>query len=466
MGDVYLGTARRGQQVAIKLIRGAQLHDGEFRARFRREVRAAAKVHSRFIANLVDADPDADLPWLATEYVAGPTLSQAVAAHGPLSREAVLNLVAGVAEALHEIHRAGLVHRDVKPANVILGQDGPRLIDLGVVATVDATRLTLTGQPVGTPMYMAPEQAMADRTTSAADVWALGALAYFAATGNHLFDGSHPAVVLYRVTAENPSYDDCPPYLRPFLDACLVKEPERRTSLDTILRSLGVREPAGAAVGADEPRQAPDAGPRASQRPRRRALVALGSAVAGTAVLAGSALGIWQSLAGDDAERSDTEHTQTTAPPQETGDPEQPVAGSAEPGTARPVATADGSPDHPWAQGTTHRLDDTSCWIAAVDKVEGRLATLTLSCDQAGTSVYRNPTPSAWLGIYAVGEDGTVRPSTREDATAQDTFWVQGNLMDAASVTMTVTLPDVGPLASVGVKNDEYGYGWYWDATA
>lgn len=113
MGDVYLGATRRGQQVAIKLIRGAQLDDDEFRTRFRREVRAAAQVRSRFIANLVDADPDADLPWLATEYVAGPTLSQELAANGPLPQADVLNLVAGVAEALYGIHRAGLVHRDV-----------------------------------------------------------------------------------------------------------------------------------------------------------------------------------------------------------------------------------------------------------------------------------------------------------------------------------------------------------------
>lgn len=117
------------------------------------------------------------------------------------------------------------MHRDVKPANVILGPDGPRLIDLGVVATIDATRLTLTGQPVGTPMYMTPEQAAGSRATASADVWALGALAYYAATGNRLFSGDHPAVVLYRVSAEAPSYDDCPAYLRPFLEACLVRDP-------------------------------------------------------------------------------------------------------------------------------------------------------------------------------------------------------------------------------------------------
>ncbi|MEU4386940.1 serine/threonine-protein kinase [Promicromonospora sp. NPDC023805] len=461
MGDVYLGTTRRGEQVAIKLIRGAQLHDDEFRTRFRREVRAAAKVRSRFIANLIDADPDAELPWLATEYVPGPTLSQALAAQGPLREDEVLRLVAGVTEALHEIHRAGLVHRDVKPANVILGPDGPRLIDLGVVASVGATRLTMTGQPVGTPMYMAPEQASGSRVTSAADVWALGALAYYAATGNHLFEGDHPAVVLYRVAASPPSYDDCPPYLRPFLDALLVKDPEHRPTLDAILHSLGAAEPAGATLPLVKPRRVRGAERRVQRSGvlrsdgqrgrRRRPLVVLSSVVAGTAVLAGAAFGIWSSLTDDDREPADTGQTLNTAPTQNSPSPVQVVA--------------DGSLDHPWTQGTVRHLENGSCWIASVTGVEGRRATLTLACDQVGTEVYGNPTPSAYLGIYAVGQDGKAEKSTVADATAQDTFWTQGNLTDTMPVTVTVTLPDVAPLAAVEVRQESYGYSWHWDAT-
>jgi serine/threonine protein kinase len=458
MGDVYLGTARRGQQVAIKLIRGAQLHDDEFRARFRREVRAAAKVRSRFIANLVDADPDAELPWLATEYVPGPTLSQALAAQGPLSRDEVLNLVVGVAEALCGIHRAGLVHRDVKPANVILGPDGPRLIDLGVVASIGATRLTMTGQPVGTPMYMAPEQASGSRTTSAADVWALGALAYYAATGNHLFEGDHPAVVLYRVSAAEPSYDDTPAYLRPFLDALLVKDPEHRPTLDAILHSLGVPDPAGATLPLVEPRRVLETERRGTPRGggprsrRRRTLVVLGSVVAGTALLAGATFGIWSSLTGDDREPTGTGQTLITAPPENSPSPVQ-------------TAVADGSLDRPWAQGTVQRLDDDgSCWLVGVDRVQGRQASLTVSCDQAGTRVYGTPTPRQWLNVYAVGQDGSTLQSTLADATPQDTFWTRGNLTDATPVTVTVTLPDVGPLAAVVVRQNRGGYGWHWDA--
>ncbi|MFJ3404055.1 protein kinase [Promicromonospora sp. NPDC090134] len=484
MGDVYLGTTRRGQQVAIKLIRGAQLDDDEFRTRFRREARAAAKVRSRFIANLVDADADADLPWLATEYVAGPTLSQELAANGPLAEADVLNLVAGVAEALFEIHRAGLVHRDVKPANVILGPDGPRLIDLGVVAAIDATRLTLTGQPVGTPMYMAPEQATGSRATSAADVWALGALAYYAATGNHLFEGDHPAVVLYRVSAEDPSYADSPAYLRPFLDALLVKDPELRPSLDAILRSLGVPQPAGAeptlatpAGGgpASAPGQAARTGPgaaaagRAGRSPRRtrgRPLLTVGAVTAGALVLAGSAFGLWDALTGDDAERTDLGQSETAGPPQ---DPvEQSPGGSAGPEAGTPVTGApaaddDGSAGDPWALGTAQLLTEESCWTASVDRVEGQQVTLTFSCDGVGTPEYQHPTPSAWLRVYAVGADGTVRRATAADAGAQDTFWTYGNLADTADVTATVSLPDVGPLASVAVQNTD-SKGWYWAA--
>jgi hypothetical protein len=373
----------------------------------------------------------------------------------------VLSLVAGVAEALYEIHRAGLVHRDVKPANVILGPDGPRLIDLGVVASLDATRLTLTGQPVGTPMYMAPEQASGSKATSAADVWALGALAYYAATGKHLFEGDHPAVVLYRVSTAEPSYDDCPAYLRPFLDACLVRNPDGRPSLDAVLRSLGVPVPAAgtlpaaalrtrAAARALAPGRAARAG-RGVLR-RRRARVVVGSVAAGTAVVAGAAFGVWTTLTGaEDRDPVEKPQTQTSAPPQESPEPV-------------PSAVADGTRERPWAPGSEHKLDSGSCWIASVDRVQGRLATLTLSCDQAGTDYYGTPTPSDWLDVFAIGQDGTIRRSKPADATAQDTFGTQGNLPDPAAVTTTVTLPDVGPLAAVLVEHKE-GYGSHWDVT-
>ncbi|MFI9488948.1 serine/threonine-protein kinase [Promicromonospora sp. NPDC052451] len=462
MGDVYLGTGRRGRQVAIKLIRGAALHDDEFRARFRREVRAVGTVRSRHIANLVDADPNAELPWLATEYVPGPTLSQSLAADGPLAEAAVLELVRGVAEALLAIHRANLVHRDVKPGNVILGPDGPRLIDLGVVATTDATRVTMTGQPVGTPMYMAPEQAAGDRATSAADVWALGALAYYAATGHHLYEGDHPAVVLYRVSAQDPSYDDAPGYLRPFLDACLVREPERRTSLDAILRSLGVPDQSAlATLPVLGPGLLPSTrrdGPRCRPRWSRVALTA-GAVTA--VLLGGTVAGVWYSLADDVHDGPGTTVTDDAAPPPQSTSPlpsQQPVPGG------ESVAIADGSLDHPWPQGHTLRLGDGSCWVAGVAGVRVRQVTLSVACDRTGSDRWGHPAPHEWLRVGAVGLDGTVAEAVAGNATAQDTFWTRGPLADRSAVAVTVTLPDVGPLAAVELRHKD-GYGGYWSAT-
>jgi hypothetical protein len=177
-------------------------------------------------------------------------------------------------------------------------------------------------------------------------------------------------------------------------------------------------------------------------------------------VLSAAAFGAWSSLT-DNQEPNDTEQTSTGGAPQASGDPTKgPLIQI--PDTGQRVE--DGSHDSPWAQGTAQRLGDGSCWTVSVDDVQGQLATLTLSCDQAGTAVYGTPTPSEWLTISAVGADGTVAPSTAENAAASDTFWTQGNLMDAASVTTTVTLPDVGPLATVAVQQRKEGYGWEWDA--
>lgn len=474
MGDVYLGTGRRGRQVAIKLIRGAALHDDEFRARFRREVRAVATVRSRHIANLVDADPDAELPWLATEYVPGPTLSQSLAADGPLPEAAVLEVVRGVAEALLAIHRAHLVHRDVKPGNVILGPDGPRLIDLGVVATTDATRVTMTGQPVGTPMYMSPEQAAGSRATSAADVWALGALAYYAATGHHLYEGDHPAVVLYRVSAQEPAYDDAPAYLRPFLDACLVRDPERRPSLDTILRSLGVPDQSLlATLPVAGPRLLPSARPGAARRRPRWSRVALTAGVVTTLLLGGAAGVTWYSLS-DERRPVDTaadgppaeDHTPATGgTPAADGTPAPVESGEPiEEGGLAVAIDPDGSLGNPWPQGTAQRLGPESCWFADVAGAQGRQVTLALRCDETGSATWGHPVPSQWLRLNAVGRDGTVKEALAEDATAQDTFWTQGPLQDTSAVRLTVTLPDVGPLAAVEVRHKD-GYGAYWAAT-
>ena len=159
MGQVFLGRSAGGRLVAVKVIRPELAGDPGFRARFAREVAAAQKVSGLFTALVVDADADGPMPWLATAYVAGPSLAEAVEAHGPLPEASVLTLAAGLAEGLEAIHAAGVVHRDLKPSNVLLADDGPRVIDFGISRAAEASALTQSGTVMGSPGYMSPEQA-------------------------------------------------------------------------------------------------------------------------------------------------------------------------------------------------------------------------------------------------------------------------------------------------------------------
>lgn len=184
MGRVYLGRSAGGRTVAVKVVHPHFALDEEFRARFRREVEAARRVGGQWTAPVLDADPEATVPWVATGYVAGPALSQAVTEHGPLPAHSVRVLGAGLAEALAAVHGLELVHRDVKPSNVLLTLDGPRLIDFGIARATDGTAsLTSTGVSVGSPGYMSPEQILGRGVTGAADVFSLGAVLAYAATG-------------------------------------------------------------------------------------------------------------------------------------------------------------------------------------------------------------------------------------------------------------------------------------------
>ena len=187
MGRVYLGRSPGGRLVAVKVVHAELVRRPEFRERFRREVDAARKVSGAFTAPVVDADPDASLPWLVTSYIAGPSLEQAVAEQGPFEAGAVLALAAGLAEALVSIHAAHLVHRDLKPSNVLLAEDGPRVIDFGIVRSVDSDSVTRTGLVAGSPGFMSPEQVNGEDVTAASDVFCLGAVLAFAATGANPF---------------------------------------------------------------------------------------------------------------------------------------------------------------------------------------------------------------------------------------------------------------------------------------
>ncbi|AXI77652.1 protein kinase domain-containing protein [Peterkaempfera bronchialis] len=228
MGRVYLARSVGGRTVAVKAIRAELAEDSDFRARFRREVEAARSVDGAYTAPVVDADPEAATPWLATAYVLGPSLADAVAEHGPLPEETVRALGAGLAEALAAVHTAGLVHRDLKPSNVLLAADGPRVIDFGIARAVDGNRLTQTGIVVGSPGYMCPEQATGQPMGPAGDVFSLGSVLVFAATGNGPFGDSSAAALLYQVVHGEPDLTLLPESLRAVIAPCLAKDPAAR----------------------------------------------------------------------------------------------------------------------------------------------------------------------------------------------------------------------------------------------
>ncbi|MFC8423872.1 serine/threonine-protein kinase [Streptomyces sp. NPDC057236] len=229
MGTVYLARSRGGRAVAVKVARGEFAADPDFRARFRAEVTAARAVGGFHTAPVVDADPDANPPWLATAYVPGPTLAERIRSQGPMDVRELKALGAALAEALEAIHDCGLVHRDLKPGNIIMAEDGPRVLDFGIARAVESTRLTATGHAFGTPGFLAPEQAMGADVTGAADVFALGAV-LVAAAGGSAFGGGTPMGLMYRSVHEPPDLSAVPPVMRELVASCLAKEPELRPS--------------------------------------------------------------------------------------------------------------------------------------------------------------------------------------------------------------------------------------------
>lgn len=243
MGEVFLSFDRSLRPVAVKVLRGELADDRQFRARFAHEVRSARRVRGEGIAPLVDADPEAETPWLATAYIAGPTVADAVELYGPLPVASVLVLMAGIAGALGSIHAAGIVHRDLKPANVVLGADGLRVIDFGIARAADATPLTLTGMLVGSPQYVAPEQALGEPPAPAGDIFSLGALAHYAATGRPAFGEGPRIAVLYRIVNEKPDLAGCPRQIRSLIEFCLDREPAGRPTIPEILELCTPDEP-------------------------------------------------------------------------------------------------------------------------------------------------------------------------------------------------------------------------------
>ncbi|OKI73738.1 serine/threonine protein kinase [Streptomyces sp. TSRI0445] len=231
MGLVYLARSASGRRVAIKTVRTELAEDQLFRVRFTREVEAARAVSGFYTAAVVDADPRAAVPWLATAYVPAPSLEEIVNECGPMPTQAVRWLAAGIAEALQSIHGAGLVHRDMKPSNVLVVEDGPRVIDFGIASGVSNTRLTMTNVAVGTPAYMSPEQARDSRSvTGASDIFSLGSTLVFAATGHAPFHGANPVETVFMLLREGPDLEGLPDDLRPLIESCMQMDATQRPS--------------------------------------------------------------------------------------------------------------------------------------------------------------------------------------------------------------------------------------------
>ncbi|MBO8190746.1 serine/threonine protein kinase [Streptomyces oryzae] len=252
MGVVYLGSDRRGQRVALKVIRPDLAEDQEFRSRFAREVSAARRIRGGCTARLVAADLEAERPWFATQYVPGPSLHDKVNEGGPLPAAQVASIGAALAEGLVAVHEAGVVHRDLKPSNILLSPKGPRIIDFGIAWATGASTLTHVGTAVGSPGFLAPEQVRGAAVTPATDVFALGATLAYAATADSPFGQGSSEVMLYRVVHEEPQLDAVHAALAPLIRACLVKSPEDRPStlqLSLRLKEIAAREARGLSDG-------------------------------------------------------------------------------------------------------------------------------------------------------------------------------------------------------------------------
>ncbi|MQY03772.1 WD40 repeat domain-containing serine/threonine protein kinase [Actinomadura macrotermitis] len=324
MGRVLLGSGPDGRLVAVKLVAEHYVDDDGFRARFRREVRASRQVAGAYTAAVIDADPEAPTPWLASVYVPGPALHTAVARAGALGAEAALRLAAGLAAALVEVHRSGLVHRDLKPSNVLLTDDGLRVIDFGIAraAEGDGTQVTRTGALVGTAGYMSPEQARGERPGPASDVFSLGSVLVYACTGHGPFAVGSTPVILHNVLTAAPELGGLPEPVRELARACLAKDPAARPTPGQLLDRIGGVVPAArpwppavhAMIAAQQGEvdrllhgapppgmpypvaptavgQAPPAGPS------RRRFLAAGGAALGVAAVAGAAA--WATSGGE-----------------------------------------------------------------------------------------------------------------------------------------------------------------------
>ncbi|MFJ4669092.1 serine/threonine-protein kinase [Kitasatospora purpeofusca] len=246
MGRVLLGVGPDGRAAAVKQVHAEFAGDDGFRVRFRREVEASRRVSGAYTAAVIAADPDAGTPWLASQFVPGPALNEALRAVGALPEESARRLAAGLAQALIDVHAAGLIHRDLKPSNVLLAEDGVRVIDFGIARAAEGqdTKLTRTGAMIGSPGYMSPEQVEGRELTPASDVFSLGATLAVACAGRPAFAGESLPRILFAVLHAEPELSGVPAGLRPLVAACLAKDPVARPTPQAVLAALGRIEPA------------------------------------------------------------------------------------------------------------------------------------------------------------------------------------------------------------------------------
>ncbi|MFF2809633.1 LamG-like jellyroll fold domain-containing protein [Streptomyces sp. NPDC058000] len=470
MGRVFLGRSPGGRQVAVKVVHAALVDQPDFRSRFRREVQAARAVSGAFTAPVIDADPDAAAPWLVTSYIAGPSLEKAVADRGPMPAPQVFALAAGLAEALVSIHSAHLVHRDLKPSNVLLAEDGPRVIDFGIARVVEGSSLTVTGYALGSPGFMSPEQVNGEEIGPASDIFSLGTVLTYAATGGNPFGNGHLASLLYRVVHDTPDLDTVTdPALRALVADCLAKDPARRP----MPRELLARCAAGAAAAApvwgydvppaadrssETPHRTTPAGQRSGPTFDRATGVGTGGAGSGSSALSPGGGGSRNAGAApggtvDPGARTETAGLghrpaagATPAPADSRASmPADPRTVPGTPGVgptavARHEASATPPPGpaapHPGPaatavrRGTTRRTLLISAAAAVAVAAVGVPLALTLSHDAARSSAPTRPTSpqpvGAWRldersGTYAADSTGT------HNGTASDVRWGTGN---------------------------------------
>lgn len=423
MGVVYRGRSRSGREVAVKVVHAQYAQDAVFRNRFRQEIEAVRKVSGAFTAAVVDADPEAERPWMATQYVPGRSLAQRIRDQGPLRDTELRSLALGLVEALREIHRAGVVHRDLKPANVLMADDGPRVIDFGISRAAENLALTETGQMIGTPPFMSPEQLADARTAGpASDVFSLGTLLVYAVTGRGPFDADSPYLTAYRVIHDEPVLDGVDPPLRTVLERCLAKEAADRPGLDELARefetALPEPEPGtlptvtrreDAAAAATEIHRATGTGPEPDPRPARRRRVRPLLATTGTVGalvlgLTGYLLGPGGADTTDPAAPAPTATSPWTAPPTGWKPWQTTLFAKAAAGARRPLSPKDGN--NGGAPSCQVHGGDVYCGGAGAlpVRVDGRTGKTVWRANLASATTVRDRYYASILGV----RDGTV----------------------------------------------------------